>query len=161
MMTTHPDTLCYSCKNSCNHGCSWSDSFTPVNGWIAVESNAGYCVFKCPEFVCDIYTDEKGREKTRREMHPDLDPDGVVYMLEAALRRTREDYLLGLGPIRDDDRPRRSKNDFVSNSAENRKLIEREIRSEHFCTMFHVENPEEVIQFLRRELRRKYSGQID
>lgn len=37
------ETLCWTCKNACG-GCSWSQSFTPVEGWDATET-----VLKCAE----------------------------------------------------------------------------------------------------------------
>lgn len=49
-----PDSLCWDCKNSATNGCSWAKSFTPVDGWNAMQSVAGasdsYCVFECPKF---------------------------------------------------------------------------------------------------------------
>ena len=49
-----PDSLCWDCKNSTTNGCSWAKSFTPVDGWKAMQSVAGtsdsYCVFECPKF---------------------------------------------------------------------------------------------------------------
>ena len=54
---------CWECKNACG-GCSWSSSFTPVDGWVAepttiiYKSKNGvehrtdtYKIYECPEFV--------------------------------------------------------------------------------------------------------------
>ena len=51
------DTLCISCKNSVL-GCSWSKTFTPVEGWIAesVRNKSGYDTFivkNCPQYEYD------------------------------------------------------------------------------------------------------------
>ena len=49
-----PDSLCWDCENSTTNGCEWAKSFTPVDGWKAMQSVAGtsdsYCVFECPKF---------------------------------------------------------------------------------------------------------------
>ncbi len=52
------ETLCWTCKNACG-GCSWSQSFTPVEGWDAKEtvlkSSEGevqsFFVNSCPLFT--------------------------------------------------------------------------------------------------------------
>lgn len=51
------DTLCWRCANSVNSGCSWSESFEPVQGWTAEEKfkinepyGKTYLVKDCPEF---------------------------------------------------------------------------------------------------------------
>ena len=52
------DTLCWECANALGN-CSWSQSFTPVEGWTAKEIvrerkddiKHSYCVVACPEFV--------------------------------------------------------------------------------------------------------------
>lgn len=146
MMTTHPDTLCYSCSKACTKECSWANQFIPVNGWTADKNPNGYCVYDCPEFVRDVYRDASGTEHKMRVSRPDYDNEGCVKLLEAALRKTREDYMFGFGPFRKDDR--------TLNKGANRRLIEDDIRSEHFCKMFHVDNPDDIIRFLRNELKR-------
>ena len=45
-------TLCWSCQNATNGGCSWSRSFTPVEGWVA-NKGIGYNVKSCPEYIQD------------------------------------------------------------------------------------------------------------
>lgn len=45
--------LCWSCVNAVpgvNCGCSWSESFTPVEGWQAEECNDSYRIIDCPLF---------------------------------------------------------------------------------------------------------------
>ncbi len=50
------ETLCWTCQNACG-GCSWSRSFTPVEGWEAKptknEQTDSYRVISCPEFIPD------------------------------------------------------------------------------------------------------------
>lgn len=50
------DTLCWTCQNY-SGGCSWSRSFTPVEGWEARptknEQTDSYHVISCPEFIPD------------------------------------------------------------------------------------------------------------
>lgn len=54
----HKGTLCWNCKNACG-GCSWSRSFTPVEGWNARETTLksadgniqSFFVTDCPEFI--------------------------------------------------------------------------------------------------------------
>ena len=150
------ETLCFSCANACNHGCSWSDEFIPVEGWTAVPNKDSFQVISCPEYKKDTYTDERGVDRTIREMHPGMDTDGYLNLLEGALRQLRNDYILGKGPYV----PGKVKG-MNRGPGENRKAIEREIRSEHFCAMFHIDNPDGIIQELRAQLQRylKKTGQ--
>lgn len=50
------ETLCWSCQNACG-GCSWSKSFTPVEGWEAKPTKHNridsFFVTKCPEYIQD------------------------------------------------------------------------------------------------------------
>jgi len=71
-------TLCWDCANALG-GCSWSKSFTPVEGWTAIrhkrrynnDKNEGrldcdsYKVIDCPEFIRDSYM-EIGKQKIVR-----------------------------------------------------------------------------------------------
>ena len=53
---------CWGCKRACG-GCSWSQDFTPIPGWVATETLVGsskcgreyksYQIEKCPEFEPD------------------------------------------------------------------------------------------------------------
>ena len=54
--------LCWTCKNACNSGCSWSRELKPVEGWIAERcdlnmwhfgNGTSYRVYSCPEYVND------------------------------------------------------------------------------------------------------------
>lgn len=62
------DTICWYCDRACGgkNGCSWSRTYTPVEGWTAIRNDMGvqrgylgrrisrsvesYRVIKCPEF---------------------------------------------------------------------------------------------------------------
>ncbi len=60
----YPQTLCWDCQKACG-GCSWSDEYIPVDGWIAIyhpikADHMGadvvldsYFVRRCPQFVRD------------------------------------------------------------------------------------------------------------
>ena len=56
-MFTTLHTKCWDCANSTNSGCSWSDKFIPVDGWIAErnEEKDSYRVIDCPEFKRDSF----------------------------------------------------------------------------------------------------------
>lgn len=53
--------LCWTCKNACNGGCSWSKEFKPVDGWTAEKTTIPvngeyaetYKIIKCPEYKSD------------------------------------------------------------------------------------------------------------
>ena len=62
-------TKCWDCARATG-GCSWSDFFKPVSGWIAIPTkinshkkqfdekakvNQSYIVIECPEFLRDAY----------------------------------------------------------------------------------------------------------
>lgn len=51
------DTLCWDCKNAMCMGCSWADpkQQKPVDGWDADETDNGFRVINCPEFVRGTY----------------------------------------------------------------------------------------------------------
>ena len=53
-------SLCWDCKNAVCKGCSWAESFQPVDGWTAeegtVDGQTSFCVIDCPEFIRDAYT---------------------------------------------------------------------------------------------------------
>lgn len=53
----HTDTICWDCKNAMRGGCCWTDpdQQKPVDGWAAVETDNGYIVHACPEFIRDSY----------------------------------------------------------------------------------------------------------
>lgn len=49
-----PETICWDCKHASTNGCEWAKSFTPVDGWKAIQSvvdtNDSYLVLECPKF---------------------------------------------------------------------------------------------------------------
>ena len=60
-MEPKKDTLCWDCQRACG-GCSWSQSFTPVDGWEAQPTKikcgrrgfiSSYLVTACPLFIPD------------------------------------------------------------------------------------------------------------
>lgn len=44
------EQLCWHCEKATG-GCSWSKSFTPVEGWTAKPSGNSYRIKACPEYV--------------------------------------------------------------------------------------------------------------
>lgn len=118
-----PESLCAYCGNACNSGCSWSESFTPVEGWTAAENDKGYFVIECPEFKHD---DEF-------HMHPDdMDTEGCIKLLEAFIRVMREDYSIA---------PRQ------------RRSIERFIRDPRHVHLFWFCDPNDIIEQFRKGMR--------
>ena len=125
------DTLCISCSNACNGRCSWSEKLMPVYGWKTKEAGKGINVVSCPQYA----KDDKHRGR------PDsFDKDGVLLLLEAAVRLIREDYEIGRGPF--------------GTRAENRELIERFLRSERGKKLIQLSDVDEVIEQLRVLARR-------
>lgn len=146
-----PEILCWTCRKACG-GCSWADSFTPVEGWEAVPNVSstgeirGYDIQGCPEYE----PDPKEPEHTKL-----LDHEGVMLLMEAVARRMREDYIFGHGPVNANMITKKSLKmraweiDAVVRK-ENRKLIERWLRSQAGMQMLQLSNPEEVIGMLRK-----------
>ena len=81
------DTLCLHCTNACNRGCSWSDDFTPVDGWEAEynEKLDSYYVISCPKFS----------EETEENKNRNLDTEGCLRLVERLLEVARDDYIKG------------------------------------------------------------------
>ena len=119
------ESMCCYCGNACNRGCSWSDDFTPVNGWEAVENKNGYFVVDCPEYISDKHMHDNPQE---------LDTEGCINLIEAMINTMREDYL------------------YMSRS---RQAIERFIRRPHMRQIFFFADPEEIIMKLRMEAEEK------
>lgn len=117
------DTLCAFCGNACNSGCSWSESFTPVEGWIAQENKRGYFVFDCPKFVHD---------KRIRKNAQELDNDGCIALMNAIISTMRQDYI---------------------EDPKARKPIENFVFSEKHRNLFWFCDPVEMIEQFRREIR--------
>lgn len=67
---TKDSTLCWDCEKACGR-CSWSKSFTPVEGWNAKPTKVradkysvnqlidSFIVYECPEFEPLKLTDER------------------------------------------------------------------------------------------------------
>lgn len=86
--------LCYDCANACG-GCSWSRSFTPVEGWTATPSKIKngdsvyidtYHVTACPYFESDVHkyskrprSLSKGRETELNKQILELRRSGKGY----------------------------------------------------------------------------------
>ena len=143
------ETLCFSCTKACGHVCSWADEFEPVDGWCAVKTKNSYRVITCPYFDNDVITGEDGQRHTDRCKHPSMDTQGMFNMLEAALHRTRDDYILGIGGASE----WRTKH---MTPADNRQLIEKQIRSSWFKEIFNIENPDAIIKVFRLKVAQLY-----
>ena len=91
------NTKCLQCGKACDSRCSWSAELEPVDGWdaeympVKVTYSQGdrihyvdsYIVHACPE-----YDNDHGQVGTR-----DIDPNGLISLLEAVLDLTRQDYI--------------------------------------------------------------------
>ena len=141
------DTICVDCGNACNGGCSWSASLTPVDGWEAVETPRGYKVVACPLFHSDVYVGEDGKQHTDRSYREHMDNDGMIEMWSAVLRQMRRDYILGIGPV--EQKPGMTRGEV---RAKNRKVIENDVKRPEFCGLYHIENADDVVRQLRRDL---------
>ena len=111
-------SLCGNCKN-CFGGCSWAESFEPVEGWrgertIIQHFNAetpSFLVRDCPRFAVD---------DGEREY---IDNDGFQNLLEAIYKRAAQDYVLLLDrldvPAYDPDGIAKSKIKYQLSEIEN------------------------------------------
>lgn len=141
------ETLCIWCQRSCTNCCSWSDHLEPVNGWVAEETNHGYLVLECPEFV----------KETKESILPaKLDDDGCMLLMEAVARQMRDDYIHGKGFY---DTERNHGLSRAEIRGKNRQLIEKWLTTGKGRKMLQLSNPEEVIQILRK-LARKYETEL-
>lgn len=84
-----PPTLCWQCGNICG-GCSWSERFEPVEGWVAIPTKVGhyglqsFVVLKCPAFRMEF---------NKKYSHPDqMDSDGAEKLVQAIIRTAADDY---------------------------------------------------------------------
>lgn len=85
------NSICWECAKSINSGCSWSDGFVPVEGWVAEaednKSTRSYCVKYCPEFVRD----------TVKEMDPNSISDEVMFdLITGIIDNALTDYEIAL-----------------------------------------------------------------
>lgn len=117
------DTLCLHCTNACNRGCSWSDDFTPVDGWEAEynEKLESYYVISCPKFS----------EETEENKNRNLDTEGCLLLVERVLEVARDDYMKSTEAMQ--------------------KQIQRFIRGRGARRLTQIEDPEGVIQRLDRD----------
>lgn len=82
----HPESLCFKCGN-CVDGCSWSRTFTPVDGWkaepnyINSDEAESYHVIECPQYKLDA---TRNIEK--------IHEDGFKPLLYAMLNSMVRDY---------------------------------------------------------------------
>ena len=117
------DTLCLHCTNACNRGCSWSDDFTPVEGWKADynEKLDSFYVISCPKFS----------EETEENKNRNLDTEGCLLLVERVLEVARDDYMKSTEGMQ--------------------KQIQRFIRGRGARRLTQIEDPEGVIQRLDRD----------
>lgn len=82
----HLESLCFKCGN-CVDGCSWSRTFTPVDGWkaepnyINSDEAESYHVVECPLYVPD-------KPRSAEQIHD----DGFKQLLYAVLNNMVRDY---------------------------------------------------------------------
>lgn len=84
-------SLCWECANALNdgdYGCSWSKSFIPVDGWLAIRDekkvycgiDESYTVFDCPEFIPD------------KDANHTYESTGIERLANAIVKRAAIDY---------------------------------------------------------------------
>lgn len=72
----HKTQLCWTCARACG-GCSWSRSFTPVNGWTAEQTElyvdrGEYETHRTTSYkitACPLYKNDAPQERKQREIH--------------------------------------------------------------------------------------------
>ena len=82
-------SLCWRCKN-CFGGCSWSESFEPVEGWRAERTTIEYFNTETPSFLvrdCPLFAVDDGEREY-------IDNDGFQNLMEAIYKRAAQDYVL-------------------------------------------------------------------
>ena len=111
-------SLCWSCKN-CFGGCSWAESFEPVEGWRAERTIIKYFNTKIPSFLvrdCPRFAVDDGE----REYVSD---DGFHNLMVAIYKRAAQDYVLLLDrmdePAYDPDGIAKSKIKYQLSEIEN------------------------------------------
>ena len=149
-MTEENDTLCISCKKACKgtDRCTWAGALIPVDGWEAETTKNGYRVIKCPQY------------SPGRGLPHDIDTDGMMRLLQAAVYQMKEDYLHGID-IYSEDSDSRRKNDKeseIDRKKRNRKTIEHWL-IHGGAELLELSDPEEVIQMLRK-MARKHDEQL-
>ena len=146
------ETKCITCGNACG-GCSWSQDFTPVEGWIAEptvnrEGVESFHVIDCPEYCKD------------RPLNPNDVQENCLHALAAAVvEQAIKDYrdcVRGKPLSGEHDRgggrqKKKDKDVIRENSCEGSiKAIERFFRSDWFYTLCDCDG-EAVVRHLQRE----------
>ena len=111
-------SLCWRCKN-CFGGCSWSESFEPVEGWSAERTIIQHFNAETPSFLvrdCPLFAADDGE----REYVSD---DGFHNLMVAIYKRAAQDYVLLLDrmdePAYDPDGIAKSKIKYQLSEIEN------------------------------------------
>ena len=111
-------SLCWRCKN-CFGGCSWSESFEPVEGWRAERTIIQHFNAETPSFLvrdCPLFAVDDGE----REYVSD---DGFHNLMIAIYKRAAQDYVLLLDrmdePAYDPDGIAKSKIKYQLSEIEN------------------------------------------
>ena len=82
-------SLCWNCKN-CFGGCSWSESFEPVEGWRAERTIIKYFNTETPSFLvrnCPLFAPDDGEREY-------ISDDGFHNLMVAIYKRAAQDYVL-------------------------------------------------------------------
>ena len=82
-------SLCWNCKN-CFGGCSWSESFEPVEGWNAKRTIIKYLNTETPSFLvrdCPLFAPDDGEREY-------VNNDGFQNLMVAIYKRAAQDYVL-------------------------------------------------------------------
>ena len=121
MQKNREDSICWVCARACDGSCSWSDSFTPVEGWTAeyCEKYGSYSVSECP-----LFTQEVEKHKCSK-----LNEKGALELMQRVLEVARDDYI---------------------KSPRQRQDIEKWIRKKG-AVLCMFDDPDGVIKRLRRE----------
>ena len=111
-------SLCWRCKN-CFGGCSWAESFEPVEGWRAERTIIQHFNAETPSFLvrdCPLFAVDDGE----REYVSD---DGFQNLMVAIYKRAAQDYVLLLDrldvPAYDPDGIAKSKIKYQVSEIEN------------------------------------------
>ena len=111
-------SLCWRCKN-CFGGCSWAESFEPVEGWRAERTIIQHFNAETPSFLvrnCPLFAADDGE----REYVSD---DGFHNLMVAIYKRAAQDYVLLLDrmdePAYDPDGISKSKIKYQLSEIEN------------------------------------------
>jgi len=127
----YPESICWHCAKACTRECSWSEDFTPVPGWTAVENHfkndnrigATYLVQSCQEFVRD-----------RNERDPEtLMTENCLMLIERLLKVTADDY------------------ECAQPGGPTQNMIEKFIRGRGASRLHMISDPDAVIQKLRQK----------